>query len=318
MLEYEQGIIDEGVPIIILGPTAVGKTDVAIELAAHIGGEIVNADSVQVYIGMDIGTAKPGKQQRDETPFHLLDVVRPDEEFSVSEWKRRAETAITNIVTRNRRPIICGGTGLYIRAFAEDWSLAQTPADPEIRNSLKAEAEREGMQGLHAYLAKVDPVAANRLHPNDMVRIIRAIEVYTLTGKSITEHLLRDRQGRRPARRAIKIGLSMPREALYERINSRVDHMIGYGLEAEVRGLLENGYSPDLRPMRSLGYKEICDYLCGNIDRQTAIETIKLNTRRFSKRQMTWFRPDADIRWIDVSGFSSAKVATTALNLIQE
>ena len=304
-------------PLVLVGPTAVGKTEVAIELAQRCGGEIVNADSMQVYIGMDVGTAKPLPADRVHTVFHLLDILRPDDPFSVSEWKVRAEQAMSLMALRGRLPIVCGGTGLYIRALVDDWSLAATPADQEVRRDLQAQATKFGSAFLHAKLAETDPATASRLHPNDTVRIIRALEVQLVTGMAISELQARDRR-ERASRPVIQVGLTMPRQELYARIDLRVEMMMARGLEAEVEALLAQGYSPELTPMRGLGYKEICAYLRGEMDRQTAIETIKLNTRRFSKRQQTWFRADPRIHWIDVSAMSSATVAACITELLTE
>jgi tRNA dimethylallyltransferase len=298
----------ESTPLVLVGPTAIGKTAVAIELAERCGGEIVNADSMQVYIGMDIGAAKPDADDRGRAAFHLLDVVRPDEAFSVSEWKRRSELAISAILSRGRLPIVCGGTGLYIRALVDDWSLALTPAAPEIRQELQQLATQHGSAFLHDRLTVIDPETAARLHPNDTVRIIRALEVHRVTGCTISQVQSQNRAERR-LRPFVQIGLTMPRPQIYSRIERRVDKMIEMGLEQEVATLMEQGYSPALSPMRSLGYKEMCAFHCGDMDMKTAIETIKLNTRRFSKRQQTWFGADPRIDWIDVSALNSATVA---------
>jgi tRNA dimethylallyltransferase len=306
---------DNPPPIAIVGPTATGKTDAAIALAERIGGEIINADSMQVYRGMDIGTAKPGIEEQQKIPFHLLDIVTPDTPFNVSEWKARAETAIAEIVSRDRRPIICGGTGLYIRALLDNWTLAETPADPTIRQRLEAEAKTLGSSVLHEQLQKVDPETANRLHPNDAVRIVRALEVYEATGTPISLYQAQDRAARAP-RPALRLGLTLPRPALYSRIEQRVDAMLTAGLVEEVRGLLAQGYSADLSPLGSLGYKEIIAYLHGDTDLETAVRDIKQNTRRFAKRQQTWFRADTHIHWFDVSAFNSATVAEALLHTI--
>ncbi|HZT41813.1 MAG TPA: tRNA (adenosine(37)-N6)-dimethylallyltransferase MiaA [Chthonomonadaceae bacterium] len=304
-------------PLVLVGPTATGKTAVAVELAEKLPGEIVNADSMQIYQGMDIGTAKPGTEERRRAPFHLLDLVTPDQPFSVSDWKERAEAAIHGIVARGRRPIVCGGTGLYIKALLDDWSLAETPADPAVRAALRAEVAQYGAHTLHARLQAVDPVTAARLHPNDAVRIVRALEVYQVTGQPISAYQQRDRASR-PARPAYRIGLTLPREELYARIDARVDQMIAEGLEDEVRRLLDQGYSPTLGPLRSLGYKEMIAYLCGESDRTTAIEKIKQETRRFAKRQLTWFRADPYLTWLDVSAQDSAAVAARLLAPLRE
>ncbi len=295
-------------PIVVVGPTAVGKTAAAIELAKRVDGEIVNADSMQVYIGMDIGTAKPSFSERETIPFHLLDVVSPEVQFTVSDWKELAEKTILEIHARNKQAIVCGGTGLYIRALLENWSLAETPSDDSIRNLLKKRAESEGSNSLHSELAEVDAKSAIRIHPNDVVRIIRALEVYLASGKRISEHQEEDRatQSRRPSK---TWGLSLPRPELYARIEDRIDRMFEDGFETEVRDLLSREFVADSNAMKSLGYKETELYLQGDYDRAEAIRLIKQNTRRYSKRQMTWFNADHQIVWIDCSELNSAEIA---------
>jgi tRNA dimethylallyltransferase len=308
---------DDPPPIALIGPTATGKTAAAIALAKRIGGEIINADSMQVYRGMDIGTAKPGISEQQTVPFHLLDMVTPDTPFNVSEWKAQAEAAIADIVSRGHRPILCGGTGLYIRALLDNWTLATTPADPKIRLRLEAEAETFGSAALHERLTNVDPATATRLHPNDAVRIVRALEVYETTGTPISLYQAQDRATRAP-RPALRLGLTLPRPALYARIEQRVDAMLSMGLVDEVRGLLAQGYSADLSPLGSLGYKEIIAYLHGETEYDTAVRDIKQNTRRFAKRQQTWFRADSLIHWLDVSAFDSATVAEHLLTMMND
>jgi tRNA dimethylallyltransferase len=305
------------IPILIVGPTAVGKTDVAVELAERLDGEIVNADSMQLYIGMDIGTAKPDLVARTRVPFHLLDLIRPDQHHSVSDWKENAERAIQQIGGRGKRPIICGGTGLYVRALLDGWSLAGTPHAPALRAELGREADAMGSVHLHGRLAAVDPQTAKRLHHNDRVRIIRALEVYQLTGRPISHYQERDRSNAHPGP-THRIGLTLPRPTLYARIDARVKQMLAQGLEIEVRQLLAQGYSPELGPMRSLGYKEMCAFLLDEIDQTTTIQTIQTNTRRFSKRQQTWFQADPHLHWIDVSDLDSATVATRILRRIED
>jgi tRNA dimethylallyltransferase len=295
-------------PIVLVGPTATGKTAVAVELAEQLGGEIINADSMQVYRGMDIGTAKPNAEERARAQFHLLDVLPPDQPFTVADWKAQAEAALAEIAAREHWPIICGGTGLYIRALLDDWSLAATPAEPALRDRLRSELASEGAPALHARLREIDPATAARLHPNDAVRIVRALEVYEATGRPISDYQAQDRATRTP-RPAYRIGLTLPRPELYARIEARVESMLAAGWEAEVRGLLAQGYAPTLGPLRSLGYKEMTSAICGELDRATAIAQIKQNTRRFAKRQQTWFRADPQITWIEVSALSSATVA---------
>lgn len=302
-------------PIVLVGPTATGKTAAAIALSERIGGEIINADSMQVYRGMDIGTAKPTPEEQARVPFHLLDVVTPDAPFNVSEWKQRAEHALSDIVARGKNPLVCGGTGMYVRALLDDWTLAETPADPEIRARLENEAKTRGAARLHERLQQVDPTTAARLHPNDAVRIVRALEVYEATGTPMSLSLAKD-QAARPSRPAIRLGLTLPRPELYARIEARVDAMLSAGLVDEVRALLAQGYSAELSPLKSLGYKEIINYLHGETDYATAVADIKQNTRRFAKRQQTWFRADTRIHWLDVTAMNSATVAEQLLEMM--
>ncbi len=294
--------------LVIVGPTAVGKTGAAIEIASRIEGEIVSADSMQVYRHMDVGTAKPTQAERARVRFHLVDIADPREQVTVSEWKTRAEAAIADINGRGNRAIVCGGTGLYVRALLDDWKLAETPADPELRAMLRAKCAANGSESLHAELAAIDEATANRLHPHDAVRIERALEVYYATGVPMSEHRKTDRArgARRPAR---CFGLTLPREELYARVECRVDAMLEAGLEQEVRDLLRDGYGGGLSPMRSLGYKEMVEYISGQLDYSEAVSAMKQNTRRYAKRQQTWFGGDPAIEWIDVSELNSAAVA---------
>lgn len=294
--------------VVICGPTATGKTAAAIALAERIGGEVVNADSMQVYCGMDVGTAKPTPTERRSADFHLLDISTPDRQLSVADWKQGAEQAIGAIAAKNRVPIVCGGTGLYLRALLDDWTLAATPASPQIRAELMGWVTRSGAPWLHEKLQAIDPITAARLHPNDAIRIVRAMEVYLSTGTPISLFQEQDRNTRRP-RPAIRWGLTLPRPVLNARIDARVDAMLEAGLVGEVQRLLQQGYSGELGPMKSLGYKEIVEYLHGELSYVSAVEEIKLNTRRFAKRQQTWFRADRLIQWLDVSELSSAEVA---------
>ena len=208
-------------PIAIVGPTATGKTEAALALAERIGGEIINADSMQVYLGMDIGTAKPSATERARIPFHLLDIARPDAQVTVAEWKRRAEAAISDITGRGKRPILCGGTGMYLRALLENWSLAETPADETVRAELQRELETVGAAALHEQLSKIDPASALRLHPNDGMRITRALEVFRVSGRTISALQAEDKAAR-TRRPAHLFGFDLPRAALNERIERRV------------------------------------------------------------------------------------------------
>lgn len=299
-------------PIVIAGATASGKTAAAIALAERLNGEIVNADSQQVYRGMDIGTAKPTPEEQARVPFHLLDIVEPDATFSVAEWKSLAERVIHAIIGRGKRVIICGGTGMYIRALLENWTLAETPQNPEVRDALRAELQESGAPALHERLKAVDPVTAGRLHPNDGVRIVRALEVFEVTQTPISVWQAQDQSARR-VRPAHFFGLSLPRPELYARIDQRVDTMLEQGLVEEVRALINQGYAPHHNALNSLGYKEMCAHLQGELDLQTATEAIKQNTRRYAKRQLTWFRAESRIVWVEVSGLETGAVVDAIL-----
>ncbi len=299
------------------GPTAVGKTSVATSLAHRIGGEIVNADSMQVYRYMDIGTAKPTVSERAVTPFHLIDIVSPDHQLTVAGWKVRAEQAVAEIRGRGNVPIFCGGTGLYIRAFLQGWSLAETPAEPGLREALRVRAADCGPSAIHQELQEVDQVTAARLHPNDTVRIIRALEVYYSSGVPMSERQEADRR-RRPRHTARQFALTMDRAMLYERIDARVDAMAAAGLEEEVRWLISQGFHPGAGPMRSLGYKEMVQYINGQSDYSDTLCAIKQNTRRYAKRQLTWFNADKSIHWIDSTALDSATVASRILERLDE
>ena len=283
--------------VILAGPTASGKTALAAALAERIGGEIVNADSMQVYRRMDIGTAKPSPELRRQVPHHLLDVVEPDEPFTAADFVREARTAIAGIHGRGKRAIVSGGTGLYVKALTR--GLADSPGgDETIREELKSLAAVEGNEELHRRLALIDPQTARRLHPNDQLRVIRALEVYRITGRPLSElHGEHRFAGNRYA--CLKIGLAPDRYELYSNIDKRVEWMIGNGLVEEVKGLLSAGFGPLLKPMRSLGYRQVCAFLAGEYSLDEAIELIKRDTRRYAKRQFTWFNQDREIKWIE-------------------
>jgi tRNA dimethylallyltransferase len=281
--------------IVVCGPTAAGKTTVGIALAQALNGEIVSADSMQVYRGMDIGTAKPTAAEQAAAPHHLIDVVEPDEAFDAARYAELGRAAIFALHRRGRLPVVVGGTGLYIKALLS--GLFQAGGrDPEVRRRLRAEAEALGAAGLHARLAECDPVSASRLHANDTLRILRALEVFETTGRPISRLQDEHRFADSPFV-ALKIGLSLGREALYARIDRRVDVMLAAGLEEEVRGLLGKGYGPGLKPMQSIGYSHMAALVAGRLGRAECIRTLKRDTRRFAKRQLTWFRPDPGIHW---------------------
>ena len=290
--------------LVICGPTATGKTAVAAALAAEVGGEIVAADSRTIYRGMDIGTAKPPPHLRAAVPHHLLDVADPTEVFTVAQYQRLAVAAITDILRRGRLPLLVGGTGLYIRAVVDGLQIPRVPPDWAFRR--RAEAEEQAVPGaLYARLQQLDPLAAQRIHPRNLRRIIRALEVIAATGRPISEQ-----QRAQPGPwRVLVVGLWMPRPILYRRIDRRVDEQLAQGLVAEVEGLLARGVPPEAPAMQGLGYKEIVPYLQGRSSLAAAVAALKRNTRRFARRQESWFRRDPRIRWIDVGDAAPQAVA---------
>ncbi len=281
----------------LLGPTAVGKTEIAIQLAKHLNAEIVSVDSRQVYRQMDIGTAKPTPEERQTAPHHLIDCVDVSEPFTVADYQSLADTAISDIQSRGKRVLLVGGAGLYFRAVVD--GLFEGPgADPLLRERFEQEAAQHGVDVLHERLRACDPASAERIHPNNVVRVIRALEVYELTGTPMSEH---QQQWQQEDQRYpfIAFCLTMPRALLYQRIEQRVDVMLANGLIAEVESLLAAGYARDTVALRSFGYKELIAYLDGKCTYLEAVEQLKQNTRRFAKRQLTWFRKDTRIEWID-------------------
>ena len=283
--------------IVIVGPTASGKTDLSIELALRINGEIVSADSMQVYKHMDIGTAKPSVEERKKINHYLIDEVEPDENFSVAKYKELADQYIDKIISENKTPIMVGGTGLYINTVIDNIQFSETVCDWNYRNELKEIANSKGNEYLHKILEEIDPKTAQNLHINDQRRIIRALEVYKYTKIPMSEHKIMSRMKPSPYKISF-IGLAMDRELLYDRINQRVDIMIEQGLIDEVKGLMDMGYNENLTSMKGLGYKEIIKYLNGEYSFNDAVEILKRDTRRYAKRQLTWFRRDDRINWI--------------------
>jgi tRNA dimethylallyltransferase len=300
--------------VVITGPTAVGKTDISIDVARQLEGEIVSCDSMQVYKYMDIGTAKPSVLERKAVPHHLIDVVAPDEDFNVARFQELAEAAISDITSRGRTPVLVGGTGLYIKAVVDGFLFPWEGASPKIRESLEEEAAQKGHDVLYARLEEVDPEAAKKIHPNDTRRIVRALEVHITTGRPISELW---REGRRKKRarfdRLVMLGLVRERSELYERIDARCDKMIELGLVEETKELLDQGYSRTLTSGQALGYKEVVRYLKGECSFEEAVELIKRDTRRYAKRQLTWFRADPRMEWLDVGVFESKKEAARCI-----
>jgi tRNA dimethylallyltransferase len=285
--------------VVVVGPTGAGKTRLALDLAARVGGEVVSCDSQQVYLGMDIGTGKVGAADRARIPHHLLDVVRPDQEMTAARFVALADAAIRDVAGRGRPVIVCGGTGLYVRSLL--LGLFDGPgADPAIRARLDAEAAAIGTAALHARLAAVDPAIAARVEVNDRKRIVRALEVFELTGEPMSVHQQRhDHRAAPPRYPARLIGLAPDRDALYRHIDARVDAMMAEGLLAEVETLRAAGYRPPLRSQQAIGYAELHDHLDGSHDLARALELIKRNSRRYARRQISWYRPDPTVTWAD-------------------
>ena len=280
--------------ICIVGPTASGKSSLATQIAKDLGGEIISADSMQVYRHMDIGTAKPSRKEQEQIGHHLIDVVAPDENFSASDFKELASAAIKKIEARGKKVIVAGGTGLYIRALTK--GLVDTPeGDPVLRRRLNEEANQFGPEYLHERLKELDPSAANTIHPNNIVRIIRAIEVAMNSDKTMSEYQEQHKFADSPYD-VMMLGIDIDRDQLYSRINKRVDKMIDAGMKEEVERLLALGYSRDLKSMRSVGYKEMCAHIIDGLPIEKATELIKRDSRRYAKRQMTWFRKE-DVQW---------------------
>lgn len=285
--------------LIILGPTAVGKSRLGIALAKKFSGEIINADSMQAYKGLDIGTAKVPFENRQGIMHHLLDIIEPDERFSAGRFMRLAEAAIDAIVKRDNLPIIIGGTGLYIRALLKGL-FSSPPRNKTLSQRLAQIAEKKGTNYLHRMLMKFDAESARRIAPNDRQRLIRALEIYIVTKKPLS-HFIKEAPFSIDRYHAIKIGLTMPREKLYQRIEERVEKMLKEGWVEEVQGLLAKGYSPEYHAFKALGYREILRYIKGEISLEETINLIKKNTRRYAKRQMTWFKKEDHIFWFDIS-----------------
>ncbi len=284
----------------IVGPTGIGKTALALEVAQRLGAEIVNADSRQLYIGMDIGTAKPSAAERARVRHHLIDVRTPGEPLDVAQFRELAQAAIAEVAARGRPVLVTGGSGFYLRVLR--YGIFSGPgAAPAIRRELLEAAREHGVEYLYDELRRVDPAAARRLEPRDLYRIVRAIEVFRVTGVAISRHQA-GHGFSRPQYHSLTIGLRMERERLYRQIDQRFDAMMAAGLVEEVRALLERGYTPDAPPLSTIGYKHIALYLRGLSSLEQAVALAKRDSRRLAKRQMTWFRRDPEIVWIDADG----------------
>lgn len=285
--------------VIIAGPTASGKTALGIKLAKLLNGEIISADSMQIYRYMDIGTAKPSSEEMEGIKHHLIDIINPDEEFNVALFKKYADEKINELTGINKLPIVVGGTGLYINSLTYHLNFSDSSEDKEYRAYLSNLAKTNGNEFVYNMLIKIDPAAAKKIHPNNLKRVIRALEVFKNTGTKISEYQ-KETQIQESDYNFYYIGLDMPRDVLYDKINRRVDIMVNEGLVEEVNKLKEMGYNRNLQSMQAIGYKEIFDYLEGDLSLEDSIELIKRNSRRYAKRQLTWFRKDPRIKWINV------------------
>ena len=303
--------------VILVGPTAVGKTAASIGLAKALNGEIISGDSMQIFRGLDIGTAKITKEEMQGVPHHLIDIKEPWETFSVAEFKRLADEAIADIHARGKLPIIVGGTGFYINSVLYEYHFGEADTDEAYRAELEQYAETYGNDALWNILQEKDPDSAAKLHSNDTKRVIRALEVLHVTGIPASKRQSTvDKQTMRY--NAVYIALNMPREVLYDRINRRVDIMIQDGLEAEVRTALANGTEQDALSMTSIGYRQMIQYFNEEISFDRAVELIKRDTRHFAKRQLTWFRHDPNIQWVDKWGKTDEQVEAELLALVHK
>ncbi|MBI5969135.1 MAG: tRNA (adenosine(37)-N6)-dimethylallyltransferase MiaA [Deltaproteobacteria bacterium] len=293
--------------VAIVGPTASGKSSLALELAKYFGGEIINADSMQVYRGLDIGTAKPSVENRRLVVHHLVDILHPDQEYSAGLFRQHADAVIHELHRRKTPIFVVGGTGLYLKVLTR--GLFRGPAgNSELRLALYKRAEMNGSESLHQELQKVDPEAASRIHPNDKFRIIRALEVYHFTQKPIS-YFQKGHGFLEAPYEVLKVGLQCERDELYRRIEIRLEKMMEMGWVEEVRSLLNRGYAPNLKSLQSLGYKYIISYLSGDIKINEAVRLIKRDTRRYAKRQITWFKADPEINWFPANWQSFQGIA---------
>ena len=307
-------------PLIILtGPTAVGKTELSIRLAKSVNGEIISADSMQVYRYMDVGTAKITAEEMQGVPHHLIDVLEPSEDFNVFLFKEMAEKALDNIYKKGKIPVVTGGTGFYIQALLYDINFEDTDADSDFRTEMYRLAEEKGNEYVHGLLKEVDLVSASEIHFNNIKRVIRALEYHNQTGKKISEHNEEQRRNESPYN-FLYFVLNDDREKLYERINKRVDLMFENGLTKEVDRLIEMGCHRDMTSMKAIGYREFFDYYDGNADLSQVRENIKTDTRHFAKRQLTWFRREKEVTMVNVNEFKSdkEKILEYIVKLIKE
>ena len=302
--------------VVLVGPTAIGKSRIAIDVAQALGTEILTADSTQVYRGMNIGTDTPSEEDRQRVPHRLIDLVEPDEPFNAGEFRRRALREISRLYEKGLLPLVVGGTGLYVRALLHGlW--AGPPSDRILRRKLEEEARVRGGESMYQELGRVDPATARRLHPRDTVKVLRALEVYRQTGAPLSKAHEEHRERATPFR-ALVLGLTMERAILYQRIDHRVDLELAKGLVDETRTLLAKGYSRDLVSMKSLGYRQMAGYLEGEYSFDEAVRRLKRDTRHFAKRQMTWFRKEPGLTWVEVQPDESVRsVSQRVVTLIE-
>lgn len=289
---------------ILAGPTAVGKTQISIKLAGRLNGEIISADSMQIYKNMDVGSAKISKEEMRGITHHLVDIIEPSVGFSVAEFKERAESAIEEIESKNKLPMLVGGTGFYINSLIYNYTFADTNKDEEYREYLTRLASSEGNEYVHSLLSGIDAQSYNKLYPNDLKRVIRALEVYKVSGKPMSE-FAKEQDTLDIPYNVHYFVLNMDRQKLYSRINKRVDIMIKIGLIDEVIKLKEMGYNSDMQSMKGIGYKEVMYYLNNELSLVEAIEMIKKGSRNYAKRQLTWFRKDQRVNWINSDDFKN-------------
>jgi len=300
--------------VVIVGPTAVGKSRIAVEVAKAFETEVLTADSRQVYRGMDVGTDKPASEERQAVPHRLIDLVDPDESFNAGLYRRQAIDEIERLYRDCRLPLVVGGTGLYVRTLLKGLCDAP-PADPIVREALRQEAEDQGSDRLYARLVDVDPVIAARLHPRDESKVIRALEVYQLSGRRMSEFQQEHGFAERPFA-TLMIGLNRDRDMLYRRIEGRIDWQLAHGLIEETKRLLAQGYQRDSAAMKGLGYRQVAEHLAGEYDAAEMVRRFKRDTRHFSKRQMTWFRKEPGIQWLMIEEPES--VSHTTARVIEQ
>lgn len=307
MAEYNN-LCEQRPLIAVVGPTASGKTAFAIEIAKSFNGEVVSLDSMQIYKQLDIGTAKPSVEEMQGIKHHMLDIAEPTEPFSANDYVELACAALDGIYSRRKIPVLCGGTGLYLDSLLYSYNMSEAAFDEDLRQKLYAEAEKYGAQYLHDKLNEVDPKSAEQIHPNNIKRVVRALEIYMLTGKPKSEQITAEKE--RPAFDALIFGMEWDRAVLYDRIDKRVDLMLQNGLEQEVRRLLSEGtLKAGTTAAQAIGYKEMLEYIDGKLSYQEAIDKIKMNSRRYAKRQITWFKKTENIKRLNPCNSSEVSEA---------